>query len=191
MNIKSVQKNYLWKTLQKQTDFAYKVWHYHGQDYMHLLLLFAFTVFSAFPTPVLAFSNTTPAMQRGLQFQVPVGQIQTLLFVNGVARQPDDVTFTPGMLVSVWASAYSSTEAQTDSDPFTTAWGTHVRPGIIAANFLPLGTKVLINGQEYTVEDRLNSRYNNEYMIDVWMGSTTEALQFGIRLITFEIVSLP
>lgn len=179
------------KNLHTQLQLARHLWLSYGQDYVSLFLLLAFSVFSAFPTPVLAFSNQTAGTFRPLEFQVPVGQVGSLLFVNGIPRQPKDISFVPGMQVSVWASAYSSTEAQTDSDPFTTAWGTQVRPGIIAANFLPLGTKVLINGQEYTVEDRLNRRYDNEFMIDVWMGSTAEALQFGIRLVTFEIVSLP
>lgn len=191
MNINSVQYNPLLKEARTQLGLAYRVLRTYGEDYISLFLFTAFSIFSAFPTPVLAFSNQTAGTFRPLDFAVPVGQIQSLLFVDGVARQPDDITFTPGMHVSVWASAYSSTEAQTDSDPYSTAWGTHVRPGIIAVNFLPLGTKVLINGQEYTVEDRLNSRYDNQYMIDVWMGSTAEAFQFGIRLITFEIVSLP
>jgi 3D (Asp-Asp-Asp) domain-containing protein len=186
MNIKRVRHN-----LRREFLQARRMVMLYSYEYVHLFLLLTFTTFSAFPTPVLAYSNQTAAMQHGLQFQVPVGQLQTLLFVNGVRKQPSEVVFAPGMLVSVWASAYSSTEAQTDSDPYTTAWGTHVRPGIIAANFLPLGTKVKINGQEYTVEDRLNSRYNNEYMIDLWMGSTAEALQFGIRLVTFEIVFIP
>ena len=95
------------------------------------------------------------------------------------------------MRVSVYASAYSSTEAQTDASPFITASGTRVRSGIVAANFLPIGTTILLNGKKYTVEDRLNRRYDNEYMIDVWMASLDEALQFGVRLVTFEILYLP
>lgn len=36
--------------------------------------------------------------------------------------------------------AYSSTNGQTDGTPYLTAIGTPVRDGIIAANFLPIGT---------------------------------------------------
>src|SRR3990167_1248447 len=40
----------------------------------------------------------------------------------------------------VTITAYSSTPEETDSTPFITASGTHVRDGVVAANFLPLGT---------------------------------------------------
>lgn len=83
---------------------------------------------------------------------------------------------------SVWVTAYSSTPEETDETPFTTASMTEVRDGIIAANFLPFGTKVLIpelfGDKIFTVEDRMHERKRN--FIDVWMDSKEDALQFGI-----------
>ncbi|MBD3252034.1 hypothetical protein GF380_06350, partial [Candidatus Uhrbacteria bacterium] len=41
-------------------------------------------------------------------------------------------------------TAYTSRPEETDDTPFITADGSHVRDGIVAANFLPFGTKVRI-----------------------------------------------
>lgn len=97
----------------------------------------------------------------------------------------------PGTVFTVTAVAYSSNVSQTDATPCITAAGTRVRRGIIATNFLPLGTKIKINGKDYVVEDRMNTRYNGQYIIDVWHPSTAEALVFGRQKLTIEIVELP
>ncbi len=104
---------------------------------------------------------------------------------------PTSYVFTPGTILGVVASAYSSTADQTDGDPFTTASGTKVRQGIIATNFLPLGSRVRINNSIYIVEDRMNARYNDTYHIDIWMTSREAAQQFGVRVVIMEIISLP
>lgn len=89
------------------------------------------------------------------------------------------------------ATAYSSTHDQTDSTPFITASGTHVREGVIAANFLPIGTVVkipeLFGDKTFVVEDRMHSRYF--YQIDIWFPTRGEAKEFGIKKIKIEIVS--
>lgn len=60
-----------------------------------------------------------------------------------------------------------------------TASGTIPTQGrTIACNSLPLGTKVRINGQTYTVEDTGNMSNN---VIDIYFNSHSEALQFGRR----------
>lgn len=99
--------------------------------------------------------------------------------------------FEEGSIVGAAFSAYSSTVAETDADPFTTAWGTKTRPGVAAANFLPLGTKITAFGQTYVIEDRMNARYNNEYHVDIWMASQADALSFGRRQGVVEVISLP
>jgi len=82
----------------------------------------------------------------------------------------------------VWVTAYSSTPDQTDSTPFITASGIRVKDGIIAVNFLPFGTKVLIpelfGDKVFTVEDRMHRRKTNN--VDIWMSSRSKALKFGI-----------
>lgn len=89
----------------------------------------------------------------------------------------------------VMATAYNSLEGQTDSTPWTTASGTRCREGVIASNFLPIGTKVMIEGFKgtiFTVEDRMNKRYTKR--IDIWFRHYNDARQFGIKKIKYHIL---
>jgi 3D (Asp-Asp-Asp) domain-containing protein len=85
------------------------------------------------------------------------------------------------LVVSI--TAYSSTPDQTDDSPFITARGTYVRDGIVAANFLPFGTKIkipeLFGDKIFVVEDRMNSRYWHK--VDLWFPERHDALEFGIK----------
>lgn len=87
-------------------------------------------------------------------------------------------------------TAYSSTVDQTDSTPFITASGTRVRDGVIAANFLPIGTMVKIPSvfgeKVFRVEDRMNKRY--WMRADIWMPTREQALTFGLRTLPVEII---
>lgn len=87
-------------------------------------------------------------------------------------------------------TAYSSTPDQTDDSPFIMASGRHVYDGAIAANFLPIGTKVrfpeMYGNKVFTVEDRMNKRYS--YKMDIWMETRGEAMKFGFRNLKYEIV---
>lgn len=94
----------------------------------------------------------------------------------------------PGTTFRVTAVSYSSTVSQTDLTPCLTAAGTRVRPGIVATNFLPLGTRLRIGESTYVVEDRMNERYNGVYIIDVWQPTTEQARAFGAQLVEVEIL---
>ena len=89
----------------------------------------------------------------------------------------------------VLATAYSSTVDQCDSSPFTTASGTHVHDGTIAANFLRFGTKVrfpaLFGNKIFIVEDRMKSNSK----VDIWFPTRQEALQFGAKTTIMEILT--
>lgn len=91
----------------------------------------------------------------------------------------------------ILATAYSSTVDQTDDSPFITAWGTRVRDGIIAANFLPFGTIIRIpdifGEKTFIVEDRMHSRFSDR--VDVWFPTRQEALNFGAQRVKIEVVS--
>ena len=50
---------------------------------------------------------------------------------------------------------------------------------IAASRTIPLGSKVLLNGHEYRVDDRLARRYDNRF--DIYFASHKDAKQFGIR----------
>jgi hypothetical protein len=69
---------------------------------------------------------------------------------------------TPALAVKVIATTYNAEVGQTDADPFTMASGHRVYEGAVASNCLPFNTKIRINGETYTVEDRMNSRYTKD-----------------------------
>lgn len=104
------------------------------------------------------------------------GRVKSLLGVRAPAKYRPEI----GTTFTVQSSAYASSPYQTDSTPCVTAAGTRVRPGVVASNFLPIGTLLDINGEEYIVEDRMNPRYAG-YFIDLWFPSTSSALEFGRR----------
>ncbi len=103
---------------------------------------------------------------------------------------PQEVGRPERKLVRAVITAYSSREEETDETPFITAAGTKVRPGIVAANWLPLGTKIripaLFGNQVFTVEDRMHARMNGR--VDVWFSTTDEALRFGTQVARVEIL---
>lgn len=94
--------------------------------------------------------------------------------------------------VKMVITAYSSTTAQTDSTPFTTASNTTVRDGIVANNLLPFGTKIripeLYGDKIFVVEDRMNKRKGN-YHLDVWLSSTSDAKEFGSAITYVEVLN--
>lgn len=91
----------------------------------------------------------------------------------------------------VRASAYSSTVDQTDGDPFTAASGQKVHDGMIAMNGMPFGTKIRIpdhyGDKIFTVGDRMNKRWGTK-KIDIWMPTRADAIQWGVRTVTIEIL---
>ena len=88
-------------------------------------------------------------------------------------------------------TGYSSTEDQTDSDPFVTAAGTLVREGIVANNFFSLGTKIkipeLFGDKIFVVEDRMSWGKGN-YYIDIWFPDYWQALNFGAKRTYIEVL---
>ena len=86
----------------------------------------------------------------------------------------------------VHTTAYNSLVSQCDDTPWITASGTRCREGVIAANHLPFGTKVVIQGfgdQIVTVEDRMNARYKRR--IDIWMRHYSDARRYGVREVKY------
>ncbi|MBI2012886.1 MAG: hypothetical protein HYS88_00320, partial [Candidatus Colwellbacteria bacterium] len=57
---------------------------------------------------------------------------------------PTEASEPQRKLIKAMITAYSSREEETDETPFITAAGTKVRPGVVAANWLPLGAKIRI-----------------------------------------------
>jgi len=99
-------------------------------------------------------------------------------------------TAPPRRTTYVSVTAYNSEVGQTDSTPFTTAFGTTVRDGIVATNALPRGTKVrfpeMFGSKVFVVEDRMNARYTSR--VDIWMPEKADAKIFGVRYLKMEIL---
>ncbi|MFA5186292.1 MAG: hypothetical protein WC551_07435 [Patescibacteria group bacterium] len=101
--------------------------------------------------------------------------------INGEFKEAKDVP--PLRVKYVTVTAYSSTPGETDGSPFTTADGSRVRDGIIAANFLRFGTRVripeLFGGKIFEVRDRMHPRFSGR--VDIWMPSSSEGRKFGLK----------
>jgi uncharacterized protein YabE (DUF348 family) len=69
-----------------------------------------------------------------------------------------------------------------------TASGTKATSGrtVAASSQFAFGTKLLINGQEYVVEDRGGAIKGNK--IDIYMDSHADALAWGVRYLTVQVV---
>ncbi len=113
-----------------------------------------------------------------------IGWLSTRLIMienSGIKALAPPLTPTPAKRHWVVVTAYSSTPDQTDTSPFITAAGTVVRDGIIASNFLPLGTKVMFPevypDKIFLVEDRMAPRYGKR--ADIWFPTRNEAKNFG------------
>jgi len=95
----------------------------------------------------------------------------------------------PSYTMTVSSTAYNSLPGQTDSTPDVTASGTKTRHGVVAANFLPIGTRIkipeLYGDQVFIVEDRMNPRY--WYKVDIWMEDYDDAIQYGVQNIEIEV----
>ncbi len=94
-------------------------------------------------------------------------------------------------VVKAVITAYTSTPDQTDDSPFIAATGKRVHDGMIAANWLPFGTKIkipsLYGEKVFVVEDRMNSRYGYGRM-DIWFDSEKgEAFKFGVKRVNVEV----
>jgi len=68
-----------------------------------------------------------------------------------------------------------------------TASGKKATPGkTVAVNWLPFGTRLVIDGKEYTVQDRgavshFGSKTNPKKRVDIYFASHQEAREFGRR----------
>jgi 3D (Asp-Asp-Asp) domain-containing protein len=79
------------------------------------------------------------------------------------------------LLGCMWVTAYTPWE---NGGNRITASGNECAEGVTyACNDYPLGTKLLINGHVYTVQDRMF--YKTHGVIDIFMEDYNRAMQFG------------
>lgn len=114
-----------------------------------------------------------------------------LATINGIALITSSQPLVGVVKVyETFVTAYSSSVDETDSTPFTTASGKQVRDGIVAANFLPMGTKIRIpeifGNKIFVVEDRMARRHTDK--LDVWFPTKQEAKTFGRQKLQIEVI---
>jgi len=91
-------------------------------------------------------------------------------------------------------TAYNSEVGQTDDTPCITANGFDLcKNGVedtIAANFLPMGTKVkipeLFGDRIFVVRDRMNKKHPAR--VDVWMKDHQSAMNFGVKVAKIQVI---
>ena len=99
----------------------------------------------------------------------------------------------PRRTFTIPVSAYTSESAQTDATPCIAARGFDLcendEENVVAANFLPMGTKIripeLYGARIFTVVDRMNKRYDRH--LDIWMRSYADAKHFGVKRAMIEV----
>jgi 3D (Asp-Asp-Asp) domain-containing protein len=110
-------------------------------------------------------------------------------FGNAVAKDSIVLAKSVRELI-VPVTAYSSTVDQTDDTPFIAANGTYVHDGVVAANFLPFGTKIKIpekfGDKIFVVEDRMHRRHVQR--VDIWFPNRASALRFGYQELKIQIL---
>lgn len=170
-----------------------------------VLVLFA-SILTGFLNPAVAYAKDTSNNSLKLAY-LPVSFLTPIMGLKNFFKNDDSVKTdnentvpetlpessprTPDKVVHSVITAYTSTVDQCDDDPFIAASGKHVYDGMIAANFLPMGTKVkipeLYGDKIFTVDDRMNARYGYGRM-DIWLDTTkAEARKFGVKRVDVEI----
>ena len=114
-----------------------------------------------------------------------------IVFYFDKIRQAVNFDFKPKPeKLKIYVTAYSSNEDETDDSPCIAASGynlcQHSLENVVAANFLPFGTKIKFPDIDpdkiYTVVDRMHERFNSR--IDIWKSTKAEAKNFGIKYLT-------
>lgn len=84
-------------------------------------------------------------------------------------QKKQEVNKTKGRKIKCRLTFYTSLACENGGYGNVTASGKRLYDGCVANNALPFGTKVVIDGKTYTVEDRGCSAFNNIYSYDVYI----------------------
>ncbi len=121
---------------------------------------------------------------------ITVGSAELLAINYTGLKSPSIPENQKPLIIKTLITAYSSSVDETDDTPFITASGSYTRDGIVAANFLPIGTRIRIptifGPKVFIVEDRLRSDYNDR--IDIWFSTKGGALEFGKKTSHIEVL---
>lgn len=147
--------------------------------------------------PELLLKDGTPDEVNGFNINENIEKPNLFLLVENDSLITLNFPVTPKTKIEnnksfvVMITGYSSTTDETDDSPFITALGTHVRDGVAASNFLPLGTAIKIpeifGDKIFLIEDRMADRF--WFNVDIWFPDKFSAKNFGSRIVRIEIVS--
>ena len=152
-----------------------------------------------FCLPHLALAKNIEVMPIS-QLPLEAGRTEVIKKIPTLPGLPIIEIKDPRWTVNIAVSAYNSLPGQTDSTPCITASNLDVcerfeklgEEDVIATNFwrLPFGTKVrfpdLFGDKIFTIEDRMNRRYNQT--ADIWMEEYSDAKKFGRKWTQMEIL---
>lgn len=116
---------------------------------------------------------------------------RSLITVSGVALVSTNQSLIGvSRVYETIVTAYSSSVNETDDTPFITASGERVRDGIVAANFLPFGTKIRIpevfGNKIFVVKDRMATKHAEK--VDIWFETKELAKAFGKKKLIVEVL---
>ena len=155
-----------------------------------ILVVFIFFTELSYPIEVKSQENIIKYLEANIVAQDQCLEIPQSFENEEILESYKEPEIEVKKTINITVTAYSSTPDQTSGDPFITASGTRVRDGVIAANFLPIGTKVRLpekfGDKIFVVEDRMHSRY--WYYADIWMPSREQAKEWGVKYLKMEIL---
>lgn len=181
------------------------------QNIVLLTIIACIFQFALFYAPALADQAVQDANAQGndqetiihndsmIKDQIMDPEAARLGSANFNTMAPEAATTTPKVVKVIRESthtmtAYNSEVGQTDNSPCITANGFDVcKHGVedtLAANFLPLGTKVkipeLFGDRVFVVRDRMNKKHPNR--VDVWMKDKHDAIHFGVKVAKIQVI---
>lgn len=157
--------------------------------YLHLKTKGASWILMAFSMATFLLPSMSIADSTADSLYFPTDNIYqaSIMHLNKDGKTPTE----PGRYTTrIIVTSYNSVPEQTDSTPFITASGTHVRDGVVASNYLPIGTRVrfpdVFGSKIFIVEDRMNARYDKK--IDIWSDDLQFSKNFGVRYLKMEVL---
>lgn len=182
------------------STFVYQTWvrleeyvkplRRHAMDISVLTFVAVLGVYFLFPTVANADVDQQVGMDQTTLDRV-IASMQNKTTATGRLPQAKDAE--PRRSFTIPITAYTSEVGQTDDSPCITASGLDVCErnieNVVAANFLPIGTRVRIpefyGDRVFYVEDRMNRRYDKR--MDIWMKKLSDAKTFGLKYTTIEV----
>ena len=106
-----------------------------------------------------------------------------LYIINTHIKQIQTKSTINWAIIDTLVTAYNSEKNQTDSSPHITITGEKCYQGGIAVSrplelLAPIGSIIIIDGIEYTVNDRMDKRWH-DLRADIWMPDKDDAIRYG------------